>query len=425
MAIQTAVAILLSAACVLGIDNGKGVTPPLGWRSWNLYGANVNQQLIEQQMTGITSRSNMVNGKATSLADVGFSDVGLDDNWQACGSYGPNGYSFHNADGMPLVNKERFPDFISMTDFAHNLSLTAGWYGNNCICSDHCNDISCYQGDVDAVIAYGFDSIKLDGCGQELDLQLYADLFNATGKAVLTENCHWGNTVPNATWCPWNYFRSSGDIRASYSAIVQNLQTVIQWADQKLSRPGCWAYPDMLEVGCAYGPGGPSDPGLSFVEARSHFGAWCIVSSPLILSHDTNNATITEQIWPIITNTEAIAVNQAWAGNSGSVFAQANTSVSLKEQRPELGGEQSYDAPVWQQWYKSVNSTSVAVLVMNHDSNTNAISVTFADVPNLPQSAQYHVRDIWGHQDLGVFSTTWGPSNIVSHDSAFIVISPA
>ena len=24
----------------LAIDNGKGITPPLGWRSWNLYGAN-------------------------------------------------------------------------------------------------------------------------------------------------------------------------------------------------------------------------------------------------------------------------------------------------------------------------------------------------------------------------------------------------
>lgn len=28
----------------------------------------------------------------------------------------------------------------------------------------------------------------------------------------------------------------------------------------------------MLEVGCEHGPGGDSDPGLSFVEARTHFG---------------------------------------------------------------------------------------------------------------------------------------------------------
>ena len=75
---------------------------------------------------------------------------------------------------------------------------------------------------------------------------------------------------------------------------------------------------DMLEVGCSHGPGGDDDPGLTFAEARTHFGAWCIVSSPLILSHDTNNDTISDEIWSIISNTEAIAVNQAWAGDSGS-----------------------------------------------------------------------------------------------------------
>ena len=107
------------------------------------------------------------------------------------------------------------------------------------------------------------------GCGQERDLSQYAALFNATGKSILIENCHWGGTVPNATWCvsprdgervrvtgttvrsltklptplsrprrcPWNYFRSSGDIRASYDAVVSNLQTTIQWAKSGLSEP--------------------------------------------------------------------------------------------------------------------------------------------------------------------------------------------
>lgn len=74
---------------------------------------------------------------------------------------------------------------------------------------------------------------------------------------------------------------------------------------------------DMLEVGCEHGPGGEDDPGLSYVEARTHFGAWAIVSSPLILSHDTTDDEVTDQIWSIIANTEVIAVNQAWAGDSG------------------------------------------------------------------------------------------------------------
>ena len=42
------------------------------------------------------------------------------------------------------------------------------------------------------------------------------------------------------------------------------------------------------------------DPGLSREEMRTHYAAWAIVSSPLILSHDINNETIMDTIWPII-----------------------------------------------------------------------------------------------------------------------------
>ena len=94
-----------------------------------------------------------------------------------------------------------------------------------------------------ATVAYGWDSVKLDSCGAQKDLSLYAALYNATGKAIMIENCHQGSTVPNATWCPWNYFRTSYDVRASYESIVGNLQTTIGFAKSGLSAPGCWAYP--------------------------------------------------------------------------------------------------------------------------------------------------------------------------------------
>jgi alpha-galactosidase len=265
---------------------------------------------------------------------------------------------------------------------------------------------------VTATIEFGFDSIKLDGCGAERDLDMYAALFNASGKSILIENCHWGGTVPNATWCPWNYFRSSGDITASYSSIVSNLQTTIQWAKSGLSQPGCWAYPDMLEVGVAPGVH-PGEPGLTTIESRSHFGAWCVVSSPLILSHDLNNATLTAAIWPIISNQEAIAVNQAWYGFSGSVFKQPSETIVL--------GEKFDAVPIWQYWYKPISATQVAVLLMNHDSNTNALTLNFSDIPGAPCSS-CKVRDIWAHQDLGTFSGSWSTS-LASHDSAFLMIS--
>ena len=114
----------------LGIDNGRGVTPPLGWRSWNLYGPNVNQQLMEKIMDGMVTRNRTVDGVPTSLCDLCYCDVGLDDNWQECGSHGKGKYTYHSDAGFPIVNAGRFPDMLAMTNKAHGLGLTAGWYMN-------------------------------------------------------------------------------------------------------------------------------------------------------------------------------------------------------------------------------------------------------------------------------------------------------
>merc|ERR1719321_1829727 len=59
----------------------------------------------------MVSKKRMVDGKPTSLCDLGYCDVGLDDNWQKCGSYGPDGLHYHDEEGNPIVNTERFPSF--------------------------------------------------------------------------------------------------------------------------------------------------------------------------------------------------------------------------------------------------------------------------------------------------------------------------
>lgn len=267
------------------IHNGLGITPPLGWRSWNLFNSHITQELMEGIMTGMTSRRNSVDGVPTSLLDLGYSMVGLDDAWQECGSYGPNKYTYHDANGNPVVNTARFPNLKNMTAHAHTLGLKAGFYYNNCICKDDCSDESCYKGDVNALISYGFDGVKLDNCGEQLDLNLWANLIASQGKAIQIENCHWGRTTPNATWCPWNFYRTSGDVSPTFNSVMTNLATIIPFAEQNLSTPGCFAYADMLEAGVENG-----QQSLTLDETRSHFGAWAIVSSPLVLSHDVNNS---------------------------------------------------------------------------------------------------------------------------------------
>jgi len=274
---------------------------------------------------------------------------------------------------------------------------------------------------------FKFDAVKLDGCGKQYDLDLWSDLINKTGRKVMIENCHWGQTVPTESWCPWNFFRTSGDVRASYGSVVGNLLTTVQWAVKGLSRPGCWGYPDMLEVGCLHGPGGDQDVGLSPAETRSHFGAWCIVSSPLTLSHDVNNDTAMDAIWPVIANKEAIAVNQAWAGHSGSPFKKASSNVQLDGYFYVLSGEKipyADDVPSWQYFYKPLGSGKVAVLLMNHDKHSQRLHLDFADVPGLDCKGSCEVRDIWAHRDLGANSGTY-EAEVASHDSAFLVLRPA
>ena len=69
------------------------------------------------------------------------------------------------------------------------------------------------------------------------------------------ENCHWGQTVPTMDWCPWTFYRVSGDITNTWDSVWKNLHFSLQFVtdeqtfDKSLSRPGCWSYPDMLEVG--------------------------------------------------------------------------------------------------------------------------------------------------------------------------------
>lgn len=168
--VRLAALLFLQVWPACAIDNGKGATPPMGWRSWNLYGGNVNQQLIEGIMDGMASKNRTVGGVPTSLCDLGYCDVGLDDNWQLCAEKGAGSqYSYHDDAGFPTVNEARFPDMKAMTNRAHRLGLTAGWYHNNCICAEHrCGtgvyhgetDSRCYEGDVAALIELGFDSVR-------------------------------------------------------------------------------------------------------------------------------------------------------------------------------------------------------------------------------------------------------------------------
>jgi hypothetical protein len=218
-------------------------------------------------------------------------------------------------------------------------------------------------------------------------------------------------------YCP----QTSGDISVSYASAVKNMLTQLRpdkktgVSPQGLARPGCFAYPDNMVIGTQHYHADP----LNEPESYTHFGLWSITSSPLILSLDLNNQTAMDFAWPIISNREAIAVNQLWAGESGNVFAQANTTVDL--------ATYTKGVPAWQFLSKAQGQGRAAVLLVNHGNTSRDLSFEFAAVPSLScaHAGSCTVRDIWAEKDLGRFKGSFTASGLPPHGSAFLVVGAA
>lgn len=274
-----AVILLISIPLGLCADNGLAITPPLGWRSWNYYGMRFTQQDMLQQAAAVTARR----GGRPSLRDVGYDHLGVDMGWEGCGR-GLNG-SFHSADGWPIVDSDKFPNLTApMNEELHGMGLKTGFYFNPCWCSVEWKvwPTGNTAKDAATVLDLGFDGVKIDGCGPANNMTLWGELLNASGRPLLIEDCldkHWwvpGKEPPTPTVqllrdCPSNFYRTTTDILASFYSIMGNLMTSAAFvkehetADGPVSRPGCWAYPDMLQVGHE----------ISLVESFTHFAAWC------------------------------------------------------------------------------------------------------------------------------------------------------
>ena len=166
----------------------------------------------------------------------------------------------------------------------------------------------------------------------------------------------------------------------------------------------------MLEVGNTNPPNGALQrwgaeacPVITHAESQIHFGLWCVTSAPLIISHDVTNATMTAAVLDLLTNSEAIAVNQRYYKHPGWLVKTANTtwstivyhgaSCDIKDPPSKL--------PCWQVWAKTLAEKEVAVLVANYDDETPlTLALMPADLGLAPTAQVVSVRDVWGHKEL-------------------------
>jgi hypothetical protein len=346
--------------------DGQARTPPMGWRSWEAYYELVDEAKMMDTMDVLTDRSRFVDWwgrpckkgtegcNAMSLAELGFSDVGLDAGFEDCTSRTVGGKpAFHDANGRPLIDRGKFPSGLgALVKHGHSRNLSVSWYGNACACKKENSYTAHTQptiaqaiaGTVAATVEYGFDGLKLDSCSMFNNMTLWSKLINASGGRVLIENCHQGGIVPGQRIpgqdcdgargdCPYHVFRTSDDVFNHWVHVVNNINSVTPYLSQAdasvvpRSRPGQWAYPDMLEVGNLGCPTGAScNQTTAPLEDRSQFGMWAIVSSPLVLSVDLTNQAMLERVWPILSNREAIRVNQHWSGSPGRLLVTDRTT---------------------------------------------------------------------------------------------------
>ncbi len=74
MWILSASAVLLLATKTLALNNGLGLTPQMGWNSWNKFACNINENLIKQTADKIVEMG---------LDKLGYKYVNIDDCWNA------------------------------------------------------------------------------------------------------------------------------------------------------------------------------------------------------------------------------------------------------------------------------------------------------------------------------------------------------
>ena len=153
-------------------------------------------------------------------------------------------------------------------------------------------------------------------------------------------------------------------------------------------------------------------------------------------THDASRPNV-DASWPLITNREALDVNQDWSGFSGSLFKQSEGASDMVEFSPchwgAAGKPSECVFPAEQYWYKPLSGRDArqsvaAVLLMNNSPAPRNMSFAFNEVPGLQSMAStaFSLFDIWAQQPL-VASQYGGyrALEVPPHGSVFLKLSNA
>lgn len=388
------VALLLATATSAFAQKFEGLamTPPMGWNSWNTFEIEISEDLV----MGIAQT--MID---SGMRDAGYTYIVLDDGWML---------RERDENGNLVPDPEKFPNGIKhLADWLHERGFKFGLY--NCAGSKTCAGFPGSQGhefqDARLYASWDIDYLKYDWCNTDTRnaKEAYTTMSRAireAGRPMIFSLCEWGGNKP---W-EWakdvgHLWRTTGDIIDMYEGSQQwsnGVKTIIDMQHDlgvaPYAGPDHWNDPDMMEVG---------NPGLTLAESRMHFSIWCMLAAPLIAGNDLT--VMSDEITAILTNKEAIAIDQDPMGKQGARFLKT----------PEM-----------EVYYRELSGGDWAVCVMNASGETR--ETTF-DLNNIytqegrPQG-DFIIKDIWADKVLGKKSENSVVSKTLeSHDVILLRLS--
>ena len=148
----------------------------------------------------------------------------------------------------------------------------------------------------------------------------------------------------------------------------------------------------MLEVG---------NDGLTLAESRAHFSFWCLLAAPLMAGNDVRH--MSPEIRDILTDREAIAINQDAAGKQGfRALAEPAAKIEV--------------------WVKELSNGEWAVCALNTSDAPADITVEWNRLWTI--QGKFSVRDVWAKKALG---DTTKPTTVrlAAHDVLLARLTPA
>ncbi len=400
-----------------------GLTPAMGWNSWNCFGGAVTAEKIKAAADGMVK---------SGLANHGWTYLNIDDFWQVHrDSRDPTLQgSQRDAQGAILSNR-RFPDMKGLAEYIHSRGLKIGLYSSPgpWTCGGCVGSFDHELADASQYADWGFDYLKYDWCTyrpqMESERQLssnfvakvrtwndspfadraplirpYAIMRAALDKQqrdILYSFCQYG------TGNVWEWFaqvggnscRVTGDIIDSWISMSEI--GFNQAGHEKYAGPGHFNDPDMLVVGqVGWGPTLHATR-LTGNEQYTHISLWCLLSAPLLIGCDLTQ--LDAFTLGLLSNDEVIEVDQDPLGKQA-------TRVSSK------GGLEV--------WSKDMEDGSKAVGLFNRGSESSEVNVMWSDIGI---SGQHMVRDLWRQQDLGKYADSFS-TVVTAHGVVLIRVQP-